>query len=109
MHVVLWRSSINTFANQSVDIAQAFEQRTHACERQHVRPIRRRSLWRVVNFHKHCINAAGNTSTREWFDVLRQSAGCITEAARKLQRMRHVKNDGHAELTHDWERTHIND
>jgi hypothetical protein len=84
IHLVLWRSSINAFANQSVNIAQALEQRTHARERQHIRAIRRRSLWRVVNFHEYRINSAGNAGPREWFDVLRQSAGCITETARKL-------------------------
>ena len=37
----------------------------------------------------------------ERFDVLRQAAGCMSQPARQLQRMRYVKNNGNAEFAHD--------
>src|SRR6202008_4983823 len=41
------------------------------------------------------------------FDVLRLPAGCFSETARQLKRVRHVEHHGHAERSHDRKRTQI--
>src|SRR6266705_3753586 len=46
-----------------VNIPQRFQQWTQASKRQHVRPIRKRPLRRVVHFHEHRINPASDTGT----------------------------------------------
>src|SRR6185503_12605615 len=56
---------------------------------------------------KHRIDATRNSCTRERFDVFRLSTRCMTQPARQLQRMRHVKNYRHAKLAHDWKRAHV--
>src|ERR1051325_1838571 len=62
-----------------------------------------------MHFHKHRIDTARNSRTRERFDVLRLPARCITEPARQLQRVRHVKNHRHAKPAHDRKGAHIDD
>ncbi len=61
-----------------------------------------------MHFHEHSIHSSSDSSAREWFDVFRLSAGCMTKPAGKLQLMSHIKNDGGAKLSHNGKRSHVN-
>src|SRR4029078_9123861 len=53
------------------------------------------------------VDATRNSCTRERFDVLGLSARCMPQPARQLQRMRYIKNYGHAKFAHDRKRAHV--
>src|ERR1043165_6286 len=95
--------------DELVQVAQGREQRTHARERQSVRPVGEGGLRRFVDFHEDGVHAAGDSRARERFDVLRLPARCTPQSARQLQAVRHVEDDGDAETAHDRKRAHVND
>src|SRR2546421_2754408 len=95
------------FLNQRMYVAQALQQTSHSIQWQHVRSVRRRALWRVMDLHENGINAASNSRAREWFDVLRQSSRCMAQTPGQLQRMRNVENNRHTKPTHNRKRSHI--
>src|ERR1043165_407166 len=95
--------------DELVQVAQGREQRTHARERQSVRPVGEGALRRFVDFHEDGVHAAGDSRARERFDVLRLPARCTPQSARQLQAVRHVEDYGDAETAHDRKRAHVND
>ena len=95
--------------DERVNVAQHQEQRPQSLNGKHIRAVRGCDFRMVVHLHKDRVNSAGDTGTSERFDVLREPAGCMTQAPRQLQRVRNIENYGSAELAHDGKRAHVND
>jgi hypothetical protein len=50
-----------------MNLTQHTQQRSQACEREHIRAIGRRDFRAVVNFHKNCVNAARDSGPGKRF------------------------------------------
>src|SRR5437763_5590314 len=72
-----------------------------------MRAIARRLGGVVMDFHKNSVHTARNSRACKIFDVLRLSARCLAQPARKLQRMRDIEYDRNTKGTHYRKRAEI--
>src|SRR4051812_15838460 len=93
----------------SVDCDKAAEQWLELVEPQCVLRVTSRPRWILMHFEEHAVDTRGDAGGCERLDEFRLAGGDTVAAARQLQAVRHIEDDGHAERAHHRKRTHVDD
>src|SRR5262249_33391252 len=92
-----------------MDCPEPPEQRLQPLKWEAVWSVRKRCGRIVVNFHKHTVNAAGDTGTGHVLYEFGIAAGAGSKAPRPLETVSDVIDDWIAKAPHDWQGAKIHD
>src|ERR1019366_1541842 len=95
--------------NEGPEIAQPLDERLKAPQRESVRPVGKRPLGIIMNFHKDAIRSRRDPRAGQGLNELGLATAPLSLSAGELERVGDIEENGNFKLLHDRQAPHVHD